>query len=270
MPPRLTTGGRGQAAAAVLRNTLYAFLAVLAALVGVAAGAAFLPPLPLVVAAMLVVGVAAFALRGSLRRLNSQLEQAVDVVFQEKPAPGQRDTVLALIRERYPWDMHVQSVIIPMGSRAANRRIRDLQLPQKTGASIVTHERDGVQTVNPPPDILILPGDTVGVLGEKQQVSDARRLLTSELPTEQRPVGTVEQGVEIEEIDVVEGSPLAGHTLAGSRIRETTGASIVGLRRDGVPILNPAPVLRLQVGDTVVVLGSSAQVEAARRMFQAA
>ena len=270
VPPRLTTGGRGQAAAAVLRNTLYAFLAVLAALVGVAAGAAFLPPLPLVVAAMLVVGVAAFALRGSLRRLNSQLEQAVDVVFQEKPAPGQRDTVLALIRERYPWDMHVQSVIIPMGSRAANRRIRDLQLPQKTGASIVTHERDGVQTVNPPPDILILPGDTVGVLGEKQQVSDARRLLTSELPTEQRPVGTVEQGVEIEEIDVVEGSPLAGHTLAGSRIRETTGASIVGLRRDGVPILNPAPVLRLQVGDTVVVLGSSAQVEAARRMFQAA
>ena len=269
VPPRLSTGGRGQAAASVLRNTLYAFLAVLTALVGVAAGAAFLPPLPLVVAAVAIVGVAAFALRGSLRRLNAQLEQAVDVVFQEKAAPGQRDSVLTLIRERYPWDMHVQSVIIPSGSRATNRRIRDLQLPQKTGASIVTHERDGVQTVNPPPDLIILPGDTLGVLGEKQQVADARKMLMSETPTEQRPVGTTDQGVHIEEIDVVAGSPLAGHTLAGSRIRETTGASIVGLRREGVPILNPAPVLRLHPGDTVVVLGSPQQVAAARKMFEA-
>ena len=269
VPPRLSTAGRGQAAAAVLRNTLYAFLAVLAALVGVAAGAAFLPPLPLVIAAVLVVAVAAFALRGAIRRMNAQLEQAVDVVFQERPAPGQRDSVLALIRERYPWDMNVLSVIVPPHSRAANRRIRDLQLPQKTGASIVLHERDGVQTVNPPPDLIILSGDTVGVLGEKQQVADARRLLTSESPSEQRPVGTADQGVEIEEIEIRRGSPLAGHTLAGSRIRETTGASIVGVRRDGVPILNPAPVMRLQEGDTVVVLGSPAQVAAAKRMFEA-
>lgn len=270
VPPRLTTGGRGQAAASVLRNTLYAFLAVLTALVGFAAGAAFLPPLPLVIAAIVVVGLAAFALRGSVRRLNTQLEQAVDVIFQEKAAPGQRDSVLTLIRERYPWDMHVQSVIIASGSRATNRRIRDLQLPQKTGASIVTHERDGVQTINPPPDLIILPGDTVGVLGEKQQVSDARKMLTSEAPTEQRPRGTADQGVHIEEIEVLPGSPLAGHTLAGSRLRETTGASIVGLRRDGVPILNPAPVLRLHPGDTVVVLGSPAQVAAARKMFEPA
>lgn len=269
VPPRLTTGGRGQAAASVLRNTLYAFLAILVTLIAFAAGAAFLPPLPLVIGTVLMVGFLAFVLRGSIRRLNRQLEQAVDTVFQAEAPPGQRDSVLALIRERYPWDMHVQSLIVPPNSRAANRRIRDLQLPQRTGASIVTHERDGVQTVNPPPDTIVLPGDTIGVLGERQQVSDARKLLTTESSPEARPVGTAQDGIEIEEIDVLAGSPLAGHTLAGSRLRETTGASIVGLRREGVPILNPAPVLRLQVGDTVVVLGSPAQVAAARRMFGA-
>ncbi|HUR68827.1 MAG TPA: cation:proton antiporter [Candidatus Thermoplasmatota archaeon] len=269
VPPRLTTAGRGQAAASVLRHTLYAFLAVLVTLVGVAAGAAFLPPLPLLLGALVVVAIAAFALRGSLRRLNSQIAQAVDVVFQADAPPLQRDQVLSMIRERYPWDMHVQSFIVPSGSRAAHRRIRDLALPQKTGASIVSHERDGVQTVNPPPDTLILPGDTVGVLGEEQQVAEARAILTSEMPIEQRPLGTTEDGVHIEEIDITPESPLAGHTLAGSRLRETTGASIVGLRREGVPILNPAPVLRLQPGDTVVVLGSYAQVAAARRLFNA-
>lgn len=269
VPPRLTKGGRGQAAAAVLRNTLYAFLAILVTIIGVAAGAVFLPPLPLLVAALVVVAVAAVVLQGSLRRLNRQLEQAVDVVFQDKDAPGQRDQVLSLIRERYPWDMYGESVIIPVGSRAANRRIRDLQLPQRTGASIVTHERDGVQTVNPSPDLVILAGDTLGLLGERQQVAEGLRVLTTEAPAEHRPVGTTHGGVRIEEIDVAPASPLAGHTLAGSRIRETTGASIVGMRREGVPILNPAPVLRLQPGDTVVVLGSPAQIEAARRLFEA-
>lgn len=268
VPARASQTGRGAAVAEVLRNTLYVFLSVLVAVVLIAAGSAFLPPLPLLLAAALLVAIAAFFLRGSLRRLNRHMDEAVDAVFKGGSAsPGTRDQVLALIREKYPWDMHVQSVIVPPASRAAGRRIRDLQLPQKTGASIVSHERDGRQVVNPPPDTLIFPGDTVGILGEKEQVSLARNLLVSEAPASQRPVGRLEEGIEIEEIDVTPSSPLCGVTLAGSRIRETTGASVVGLRREGVPILNPAPVLRLQPGDSVVVLGSASQVEAARRLF---
>lgn len=267
VPPSASARPRGKAAASVLRNTLYVFLAVLVSIVAVAAGAAFLPPLPLLLAAAVVIGVAAFLLRGSLRRLDRQLEQAVDVVFQANVAPGQRDEVMTMLRERYPWDMHVQSLIIPIGARGANRRIRDLQLPQRSGATIVTHERDGNRTINPPPNMVLLPGDAVTLMGEEEQVAAAITLLTTEVPAELRPRAG-DHAVEIEEIDVHEESPLAGHTLAGSRIRETTGASVVGLRRDGVPILNPAPVLRLQAGDTVMVIGSPSQVAAARDLFR--
>ena len=271
VPPRVSQSGRGAAVAEVLRNTLYVFLSVVVAVVLIAAGAPFLPPLPLLAAAALLVAIAAFVLRGSLRRLNRQMEEAVDAVFSSGAAsPGTRDQVLSLIREKYPWDMHVESVIVPPSSRAAGRRIRDLQLPQKTGASIVTHERDGRQVVNPPPDTVIFPGDTIGVMGENEQVAQARSLLMSEAPLSQRPVGRLEEGIEIEEIEVHPDSPLCGVTLAGSRIRETTGASVVGLRREGVPILNPAPVLRLRPGDSVVVLGSPGQVEAARALFEPA
>lgn len=268
IPPRESDAGRGAVAASVLRNTLYVFLALLVSVVAFAAGIAFLPPLPLILGATVIVLVAGTLLGGSLRRMNRQLEQAVDVIFAKGAPPASRDQVLALIRERYPWDMHVENVVVPLFSRASNRRIRDLQLPQRTGVSIVTHQREGIQVVNPPPDLIILPGDTLGVLGEEEQVAHARELLTTEPSTPARPESTTEGGVEIEEIDIVEGSPLSGVTLAGSRIRERTGASIVGLRRDGVPILNPAPVLRLKPGDTVVVLGSPAQVEAVRRLFE--
>ena len=269
IPQREEEGsGRGAAAAAVLRRTLYVFLAVLVSLVAVAAGAAFLPPLPLLLGAALVVAVAAFLLSGALRQLNRQLESAVDSVFLTKPPPGSRDLVLQLIRERYPWDIHVENVAVPSGSRVADRRIRDLQLPQRTGATIVSHQREGVQTINPPPDLVLQAGDVVGVLGEAQQVEAARQHIATPSTAVPRPVETTAQGVELQELLVPDGSPLAGHTLAGSRIRETTGASIVGLRRHGVPILNPAPVLRLQPGDVVVLLGSPTQVAAARALFE--
>lgn len=268
VPPAQLATRRGQAAAAVLRNTLYVFLGVLVLVVLVAAGAAFLPPLPLLGAAAVLVVAAAFFLRGSLRRLDAQLEEAVGTVFRGEATASSRGEVMSLIRAKYPWDMHIESFIVPPASRASSRRIRDIGLPQKTGATIVTLERDGQQSVNPAPDTIIQPGDTVGVLGEREQVEAAGRLLTAELPAIERPSSAAGDHVDIEEFDVEDGSPMSGVTLAGSRIRETTGASVVGVRRDGVPILNPAPVMRLQPGDSVLVLGSTAQLGAVRRMFE--
>jgi CPA2 family monovalent cation:H+ antiporter-2 len=268
IPANPAQTAQGLAASRVLRRTLYVFLALLVGVILVAAGAPFAPPLPLVLAAALIVAVALVFLRGSVRKLNRQMEQALETFLSGSgDAPGTRDELLTVIREQAPWDMHAQSVIVPAGSRASGRRIRDLQLPQKTGASIVTHERAGRAVLNPPPDLLIEPGDVVGVLGDKDQVEQARRLLTGEPSITQRPSGSVSAGVRVEELEVPKGSALAGLTLAGSRIRETTGASVVGLRRGGVPILNPAPVMRLSVGDTVVLLGTPEQVEAARALF---
>ena len=268
IPPRESSKARGAAAAEVLRNTLYGFLAVVVAVVGFAAGAAFLPPLPLLAAAVVIVAVAGFFLRGSLKRMEAHLEGAVSSVLKGQPTE-ERDEVLSFIRERYPWDMHTASVIVAHGSAAAGRRIRDLRLPQRTGATIITHESAGRQHVNPAPDSIIEPGDTLGILGEREQVAEARRILLAEAPTSpDRPVAATDEGVEIEEMDVVDGAPICGLTLAGSRIRETTGATVVGIRREGVPILNPAPVMRLRPGDSVVVLGSPAQLNAARALFR--
>ncbi|HEX2021075.1 MAG TPA: cation:proton antiporter, partial [Candidatus Thermoplasmatota archaeon] len=268
IPPRASDAARGAAAADVLRRSIYVFLSVVASTVAFAAGVAFLPPLPLLAGAAVVVAVAAFLLRGALRRLDKQLEGAVDTVVGPGGGDEARDEVLAAMRERYPWDLHVETILVPVGSRAADKRIRDLLLPQRTGANILTHERAGRRLVNPPPDTLLHPGDAVGLLGEREQVESARRYLLAEAQADAAGAVEHDTGVQIEELDVVEGSPISGLTLAGSRLRELTGASIVGLRRDGVPILNPAPVLRLRPGDAVVVIGSPSQIEGARALFR--
>jgi K+/H+ antiporter YhaU regulatory subunit KhtT len=54
-----------------------------------------------------------------------------------------------------------------------------LQLRARTGASVVGIERGGESLVNPDPDEELLPGDDVLLIGTKEHLEAARRLLAA-------------------------------------------------------------------------------------------
>jgi CPA2 family monovalent cation:H+ antiporter-2 len=66
------------------------------------------------------------------------------------------------------------------------------------------------------------------------------------------------RGGTIETAQIMEGSFVAGRSLAELRLRETTGAAILTLVRDDVPEANPTGETRLEVGDLVVLFGPHA------------
>jgi len=59
------------------------------------------------------------------------------------------------------------------------------------------------------------------------------------------------------------GSPLADRTLADTRMRERTGASIIAIIRGGEAHPNPQPDETIRAGDTLMVIGSRDQVRLA-------
>ena len=70
-----------------------------------------------------------------------------------------------------------------------------------------------------------------------------------------------------EKILIKEGSPFALKPIRDLNMRTKTGATIVGLERGGENLVNPDPDERLQIGDKVLVLGSIAQLAAARALL---
>ncbi len=72
--------------------------------------------------------------------------------------------------------------------------------------------------------------------------------------------------LDLDWITVADGSPLAGQTIASTQLRPGTGVSIVALSHGSVVTSSPAPDLVLAAGDEVAVVGSQAQIEAARRL----
>lgn len=62
--------------------------------------------------------------------------------------------------------------------------------------------------------------------------------------------------VDLEELRIPEGCPLAGQTVRETAARQRHNLLIVGIRRaDGTMLFNPAPDDAFEVGDTLVVLG---------------
>lgn len=71
----------------------------------------------------------------------------------------------------------VETIAITETSPAAGKLIRELALRTKTGASAVVIQRPGQEIVNPGPDDELRVGDRVLLLGIKEQIEAARKLL---------------------------------------------------------------------------------------------
>lgn len=74
--------------------------------------------------------------------------------------------------------------------------------------------------------------------------------------------------LEIEWIELDARSPLVGDSLGSTRLRTRTGASVVAVMRDGQAIANPGVDFIFLEGDTVLVVGSQDQCEAARQAME--
>jgi CPA2 family monovalent cation:H+ antiporter-2 len=65
-------------------------------------------------------------------------------------------------------------------------------------------------------------------------------------------------------VTITPDSPAAGKLIRELQLRTRTGASIVGIERNGASIINPGPDEELQPGDQVLLLGNRTQLDAAR------
>jgi CPA2 family monovalent cation:H+ antiporter-2 len=82
------------------------------------------------------------------------------------------------------------------------------------------------------------------------------------------PLPAILRDANLDTVSVAADSAAAGKLIRELRLRTATGASIVGIERNGASIINPGPDEELQAGDRVLILGNRAQLDAARALFE--
>lgn len=68
------------------------------------------------------------------------------------------------------------------------------------------------------------------------------------------------------EVPVPKGSPCTGKSIGALKFWQSTGATVVAIRRGQTVILSPGPYAELYAGDILVLVGSAAAADAAHRL----
>ncbi|MGW8225015.1 MAG: SLC13 family permease [Anaerolineales bacterium] len=143
---------------------------------------------------------------------------------------------------------------IPPDSSLINRNLRQSDFRQRYGLIVLAIRREDTIWRTNLEKIPLHPGDKLLVQGEQSQLDmiqqDDDFIITPSLP---------EQVYQLEDrlmlVQLPEDSPLAGITLAESRLGVAYGIGVLSIIRQGETLLMPDPDDRLEAGDTLLVKG---------------
>jgi CPA2 family monovalent cation:H+ antiporter-2 len=137
-----------------------------------------LPRLEVLAVLAILAALLARLLRRSFIRIYSKAQVALRETLASTSEPREGHSSLALPPALRDADL--QTVALSRESPAAGKRVRELALRTRTGASVVGIERGGAGIVNPGPDEEFQAGDHVLLLGSRAQLDAGRRALTGE------------------------------------------------------------------------------------------
>lgn len=256
----------------IFRMFMRVLMGIAVGLVFLFVGSLFLPRIPLMIAAAIITVSAGVFLWGTAKKIHNRIQGMIGGIFEpEKNAPGSPENsssqkeLFKLIREEYPWDAQTQDFLLPYKESAANQTIKDLRLRSESGATIVAIYRDDQSIANPEPEIKLLPGDVLLLMGDAKQLKEAVVFLNRKI--KEPPVREIiKQGhPKTEPFQVADNSLFLNKTLREIRLRRKTGATVLHIQKSGVPINNPDPDTVIEKGDVLMLFGWPQQLEAARQ-----
>lgn len=213
--------------------------------------------LPVLGAAVVVAAVVATVAWRQLRGFQRTLEDTVTRVLGRETESGR---LLDQVLQKYPWGVRSTAVSVPPDSPLARRTIEGSRLGELTGALVAVIHRRNREIVNPPPDTLILPGDTLMLLGDLHQIARAEALVVAH--GDALRMATTSKQVVVEEVALEADSPWVGRPLSETGLRDETGALVAGVWPREARHPQPFdPDRLLRDGDRLLVVGTRLQVE---------
>jgi CPA2 family monovalent cation:H+ antiporter-2 len=216
-----------------------------------------------------VVAVLVVLLLYLLRRRLVFLHSRVEVQLQEILSSPESRSVQAhqeWLQPHREWNIHVHEVVLPDHAECAGSTLSELALRSRFGCSVAGVERHGFPIPNPPPDLILYPGDKLLLLATPAQIAGAREFIGRTKAA--REQSHVIEEIELERVLVPPDGPAAGKLLVELEIPAATGVQIVGIERNGKHLLNPGPFQGIEPGDALLALGTHRQIAEFQRWLQ--
>ncbi len=233
-------------------------------LIFLVAAAPYLPDSTLAGMAFLIVSGVVVLLRSRLIFVNSQMEYLFIESFRaevENKEDQRRTEILQLIQNQAPWPVEIVDLTLPAHAAWSGKLIRDLELRSRFGVNVLALGRGYSVVYDPGPGAAIFSGDRLVLSGSHDAIEQVRESMHDIIKPEDRPAPSPDQ-FSLERVYVGPKSELAGQTLAGGRVRQRFGVTVIGIQRGEERIANPAPDFLIAAGDVLMVAGLPDKIQA--------
>lgn len=164
----------------------------------------------------------------------------------------------------YGLARHLYEIEVLAACPLAGQTLREARWLQRTGLRILTVRPQGRINLPPFPGMRIHAGDVLVVQGSLQmeRLEELGLRFLRALP-DLSPIA--ESGLSLAEIIVAPHGGLIGRTLQETRFNETYQLQVLGIWREGAPLLDDLGTIRIREGDTLLVQGSAERLHLLRR-----
>lgn len=169
----------------------------------------------------------------------------------ETATPGEAMRAASLLAAPIaPWDVKLKKVMVSSDSPFAGKSLLAANLRENVGVTVTRIERGSRQIMPPGGDELILPGDTLYLIGAEDVLDEAQAVFEF-LQEEQELL----EDIGLSPLRLRQPSHLIGRSVRDSGLRESTHGIIVGIERGSARILNPDSTFVLESNDLLWIVG---------------
>ena len=171
---------------------------------------------------------------------------------QERKSPIKQRFVKHLLDR----DLHLADFEVSQSSPSVGKTLKELNFRQTCGVSVVTIIR-GEERINiPGGEERLYPFDHIIVAATDEEIEIFRKFVEDRVEKrkheleQQRP-----PEVSLEQLIIEENTPLVGHSIRESGIRDKAACLVIGIERNGTSTMNPTPDTTFEAGDVVWIVG---------------
>ena len=172
---RAAAGANTEVYRALIRNAVLVIGCAAFLLIILLLSSTILPSWKALFASALVLVATVLLLRKSFTRIYSKAQAALRETLSQPPPqrhPEPSTAIPPMMR-----DAKLQTILLAPASPVSGKLIGEIELRKITGASIVGIEREGENVINPGPDEELKDGDRVLLLGNRDQLSAAEKMI---------------------------------------------------------------------------------------------
>ena len=164
--------------------------------------------------------------------------------------------------------------VSPETIRRALRLLADMKVVEvkpQSGAKVLSADsaRRYIENFEESADVHAMRAQLKSLLEEYEHLSRRLTETVTALIKSRETFAAAGEPLPNYEVPVPKDSPLIGKSIGALKFWQSTGGTIVAIRRGQTVILSPGPYAELYGGDIIVLVGSSAAAEAAHHLVSA-